>query len=45
MLNDGSINYIAARESLGGRPHISNYNSVEQWLDAFYLTLGTLLEI
>ena len=24
VLNDGSINYIAARESLGGRPHISS---------------------
>jgi hypothetical protein len=45
VLSDGSINYIAARESLGGRPRIANYNNVEQWLDAFYMTLGTLLEI
>jgi hypothetical protein len=24
---------------------VANYNSVEQWLDTFYITMGTLLEL
>jgi len=45
VLADGNLNYIAVRESLGGRPHVANYNSPEPWLDSFYLTMGSLLEI
>lgn len=45
ILNDDSINYIASRESLGGRPHIANYQDREQWLNTFYTTMATLLEL
>jgi hypothetical protein len=45
VLSDGSLDYVAVRESLGGRPHVANFNSVEQWLDTFYITMGTLLEL
>jgi hypothetical protein len=45
VLADGSLNYVAVRESLGGRPHVANFNSPEPWLDSFYLTMGSLLEL
>jgi hypothetical protein len=45
VLADGNLNYVAVRESLGGRPHVANFNSPEPWLDSFYITMGSLLEL
>jgi hypothetical protein len=45
MLDDGSLSYVSARETVGGRPHVAAYNGREQWLDAFYGTMASLLEI
>jgi hypothetical protein len=45
VLADGNLNYVAVRESLSGRPHIANFNSPEPWLESFYITMGSLLEL
>jgi hypothetical protein len=43
--SDGGLNYISARETIGGRPHVATYTDRDQWLDAFYGTMASLLEI
>ncbi len=45
MLDDGTLTYVSARETVGGRPHVATYNHREQWLDGFYRTMAALLEI
>jgi len=45
MLDDGSLTYVSARETVGGRPHVATYNERDQWLDAFYGAMASLLEI
>jgi hypothetical protein len=45
ILDDGSLAYVSARETLGGRPHVIAYASREQWLNALYATMASLLEI
>lgn len=45
MLDDGSLSYVSARETVGGRPHVAAYGDRDQWLDAFYGTMASLLEI
>jgi hypothetical protein len=45
ILPDGDFSYVVSRDTLGGRPHVSNYSSREQWLDTFYGTMASLLEI
>ncbi|WP_058557942.1 hypothetical protein [Thiohalocapsa sp. ML1] len=44
-LPDGTLTYVGVRETLGGRPHVASYTDREQWLDAFYNTMASLLEI
>ncbi|WP_295886617.1 hypothetical protein [uncultured Thiohalocapsa sp.] len=44
-LDDGTLSYVVARETLGGRPHVASYTHQEQWLDAFYEAMASLLEI
>jgi hypothetical protein len=45
ILDDESLSYLASREVLGGRPHVVSYEDREQWLDAFYSTMASLLEL
>jgi hypothetical protein len=45
MLNDGTLTYVSARETTGGRPYVATYQNREQWLDAFYGVMSALLEI
>jgi hypothetical protein len=45
MLDDGSLAYVSARETVGGRPNVAAFNHREQWLDAFYGAMASLLEI
>ena len=45
LLSDDDLTYVVFRDTLGGRPHVSNYNNPEQWLDTFYGTMASLLEI
>lgn len=44
-LQDGTLSYVVARETLGARPHVASYTRQDQWLDAFYEAMAAPLEI
>lgn len=42
---DGTLTYVSARETEGMRPHIVNFSQLEPWLEVFYETMASLLEV
>ena len=42
---DGTLTYVSARETYGMRPHLAHFSEAEPWMDVFYETMATLLEV
>lgn len=42
---DGRLTYISSRETAGARPLFWQFDTPEPWLDGFYQTMATMLEL
>lgn len=45
IADDGSPSFVVIRESPSGKPYVATYRSSDEWLEAFYGTMATLLEL